>query len=245
MLEVIRLHKLPLDRIVHVEIMATETIPAEFPSVMEWKAYADQKIFERYGIQVEHIKAKKTFEDLFYSVPKRKPKNQHRQGEIRGFPSLRSQWCSKELKVNLLKQLNRGNVQYIGIAADEVKRHGQLTEYIRSPLVEYGVTEAECMTICRSLDLLAPNYLQAKRSGCWFCPAQPVDQLRKLRKQHQDLWELLVKWDKDSPIPFRHAGLGKRVVTVAMFDKRFRLEDRGVLGKNEMFTWKGLENYEE
>ena len=244
MLEIIRQYSMPIDRIVHVEIMATDSIPAELPEVIEWKAYADQKIFERYGMKVEHVTAKKTFEELFYSIPRRRPENKHMQGMIRGFPSLRSQWCSKELKVNLLKQLNRGNVQYIGIAADEIKRQSQLTDLIRSPLVEHGVTEQECMEICRKIGLLAPNYIQSKRSGCWFCPAQPVNQLRLLRAQHRELWELLLIWDKVSPIPFRHAGLGKRVVTVDMFDKRFRLEEQGVLEKDTMFMWKDLELYQ-
>ena len=51
---------MPLDRIVHVEIMATDTIPADLPPMMEFKTKADEIIKERYGIEVEHLHNKKT-----------------------------------------------------------------------------------------------------------------------------------------------------------------------------------------
>ena len=151
MLEVIAEHNMPLDRIVHVEIMATETIPADLPEVVDWKQYADNIILQRYGIPVEHIRASQTYEELFYTVPCRTKRNAHMQGTIKGFPSLQSQWCSEALKIRVMEKAFRNAVQYIGIAADEPKRFGQLTENIRSPLVEHGVTEAMCMGICRDI----------------------------------------------------------------------------------------------
>lgn len=67
----------PLDRIVHAEVWATETIPADLPPMVEFKAKADAIIKERWGIEVEHVCAmrdgkKLTYEDLFYHVPVRK-----------------------------------------------------------------------------------------------------------------------------------------------------------------------------
>ena len=44
MLEVIKQHDLPLDRIVHVEIMATPTIHADLPPMLEFKSKADKII---------------------------------------------------------------------------------------------------------------------------------------------------------------------------------------------------------
>lgn len=245
MLEVIADHGLPLDRIVHVEIMATRDIPADLPEVTAWKEKADAIIKQRYGIQVEHISGGVTFEEMFRSVPRRRAFNQDKQGQILGFPSLRSQWCSKALKVYVMRKLNNAGstVQYIGIAADEPKRFRQLNDRIRSPLVEYGVTEQDCFEICKSTELLAPTYLQSKRSGCWFCPAQPVNQLRILRKEYPALWAKLLEWDKESPIPFRHAGIGKREVTVSAFDKRFALEEAGLIPDQGFFRWSKLDEY--
>lgn len=50
---------LPLDRIVHAEVWATETIPADLPPMVEFKKKADKIIKERYGIEVEHVYATK------------------------------------------------------------------------------------------------------------------------------------------------------------------------------------------
>jgi hypothetical protein len=50
---------LPLDRIIHAEIWATETIPADLPPMVEFKKKADKIIKERYGIGVEHVCATK------------------------------------------------------------------------------------------------------------------------------------------------------------------------------------------
>ena len=50
---------LPLDRIVHAEVWATDTIPADLPPMVEFKAHADKIIKQRYGIEVEHICALK------------------------------------------------------------------------------------------------------------------------------------------------------------------------------------------
>lgn len=66
---------LPLDRIVTSEIWATETIPADLPPMVEFKAKADEIIKARWGIEVEHFtcslangirKPKVTYEDVFY-----------------------------------------------------------------------------------------------------------------------------------------------------------------------------------
>lgn len=71
---------LPLDRIVHAEVWATDTIPADLPPMVEFKKFADQVIKFRYGIDVEHIHAvdkngeKLTYEKMFYHKPVRKAK---------------------------------------------------------------------------------------------------------------------------------------------------------------------------
>lgn len=70
----------PLDRIVHAEVWATDTIHADLPPMVEFKAKADAIIKERWGIEVEHVCAmrdgkKLTYEDLFYHIPVKKCKS--------------------------------------------------------------------------------------------------------------------------------------------------------------------------
>lgn len=218
MLEVIKQYDMPLDRIVHVEIMATDTIPADLPPMMEFKAKADKIIKERYGIEVEHLRGKWSYEQFFYH--RRTAKAKHRAGEIYGFPMMNGAWCNNMLKTATMKSIERGNITYIGIAADEPNRFHNLTDRKRSPLVEYGVTEAECRKICERLDLLSPIYTQSTRGGCWFCHNQGLQQLRLLRKQYPEYWKLMLKWDNDSPVTFKPDGM-----TVHLFEERFANED--------------------
>jgi hypothetical protein len=70
----------PLDRIVHAEVWATDTIPADLPPMVEFKAVADKWIKDRYGIEVEHLRAKQTYEWQFYQHTKC---NEKRQDESR------------------------------------------------------------------------------------------------------------------------------------------------------------------
>ena len=83
MLEIIKQHNMPLDRIIHVEIMATDTIPADLPPMMEFKSKADKIIKERYGIEVEHIHTPKSYEECFYTRVSKRAKPEY-AGGIRG-----------------------------------------------------------------------------------------------------------------------------------------------------------------
>lgn len=80
MLEVIRSRGLPLDRITTTDVWATDTIPANLPPMMAFKERMDQRIWEMYHIEVEHLCAmnkdgtKKTYEQMFYHVPVRRSK---------------------------------------------------------------------------------------------------------------------------------------------------------------------------
>lgn len=224
---------LPLDRIVHAEVWATDTIPADLPEMVEFKKKADKIIFEKFGLNVEHIRSEITFEELFYKKWKSGSKN---EGKIYGFPTIAAKACTSQLKTNLLKKSQKNCITYIGIAIDEPARFHNFTENIKSPLVEAGWTEEMCRKWCEDNDLLSPIYTTASRGGCWFCPNQRVEQLRLLRKNHPDLWELLLKWDGDSPVSFKADGH-----TVHDFDRRFKTEENGIIPHGKKFRWSMLD----
>lgn len=110
-LEAIRILGLPLDRIVHAEVWATDTIPADLPPMVEFKKKADKIILERYGIVVEHICAVErererplSFERQFYSIRN----NKRIGGEcIYGFPMVRGPWCNSKLKLAALERIEK------------------------------------------------------------------------------------------------------------------------------------------
>lgn len=148
----------------------------------------------------------------------------------------RGQWCLQQLKLPALAKIGKNNIQYIGIAADEPNRFGQLSDKKKSPLVEAGWTEADCRKWCEDNNLLSPIYTTATRGGCWFCHNQGVNQLRLLRKNYPEYWALMLKWDKDSPVTFHADGH-----TVHDFDARFALEDEGLISKDERWSWSYLD----
>lgn len=227
-----------LDRIVTAEVWATDTIPADLPPMVEFKAKADKIIKERYGIEVEHIRSKWTYESCFYQphIYKNAKVAFPEKNGIYGFPVRVGAWCNSRLKVSALPKWNKNSTVYLGIAADEPKRFHNLTETKKSPLVEAGWDEAYCRQWCEENDLLSPIYTTSTRGGCWFCHNQFVNQLRLLRKNYPDLWRLMLKWDKDSPVSFHADGH-----TVHDFDRRFALEDEGFIVPGESFRWKMLD----
>ena len=228
---------LPLDRIIHAEVWATDTIPADLPEMVEFKEKADAIIKDRYGIEVEHISSEVSYEEQFY---KRRFNKKKEIDCIYGFPCVRGAWCNDRLKTGLLKKINKGNICYIGIASDEPNRFHNLTDEKISPLVEAGWTEDMCREWCIKNDLLSPIYTTATRGGCWFCHNQGVDQLRILRKTYPEYWALMLKWDLDRPVPFHADGH-----TVHDFEKRFAFEDKGIVPCDRKFRWNMLEAVQE
>lgn len=118
MLDVIHSRGLPLDRITTTDVWATDTIPANLPPMQEFKDRMDQRIWDMYRIQVEHLCAtnkdgsKKTYEQMFYHVPVRRSqygqvereRDGLRPGSILGFPDLWNPWCQAGLKRNAYAQ---------------------------------------------------------------------------------------------------------------------------------------------
>ena len=226
----------PLDRIVHAEVWATDTIPADLPPMVEFKAKADAIIKERWGIEVEHIHSEYTYEQRFYH--RRGKRTKYSPGGNQGWPRMLGAWCNSQVKMPPLRAVEKGgNIVYIGIAADEPNRFHSLTETKKSPLVEAGWEESFCRKWCEENDLLSPIYTTVTRGGCWFCHNQGVNQLRLLRKNYPDLWALMLKWDSDSPVTFKADGH-----TVRDFDRRFQMEDDGLISPDDrVFRWEMLD----
>lgn len=190
------------------------------------------------------------------------------QGLPTGFPLQRGPWCQKlkhiwvpgihQPKGTMVPEAQdrvlegptpRGGtniVEYLGIAADEPKRFGQLSDRKRAPLVEFGIEEGLCGLYCQYEGILAPVYETGCRDGCWFCHNQGVNQLRLLRKEYPELWALLLKWDTDSPVYFKPGKPDKSGKptsrTVHDYDRRFQMEDEGLLIPGDRrFRWEMLD----
>ncbi len=114
--------------------------------------------------------------------------------------------------------------RYVGIAAmssiaslDRVRNRAD--DHVH-PLVDWGMTEADCLAYCyeRGYDW-GGLYERFRRVSCWCCPLQSLPELRALRKHYPDLWQKLREWDEKTWRKFR------RDYSVEELDIRFDFED--------------------
>lgn len=136
--------------------------------------------------------------------------------------SLKTHLINKE--VNRLKA-EKNALHYVGIAADEVKRCKQ-EQY---PLVEWGITEAQALQICYNHGFdFGGLYEIYHRVSCWCCPLQRIDELRKLRHHHPQLWEKLREMDDRARAQFGSGPLGqfKQNWSIERLEERFALEEK-------------------
>lgn len=158
MLEVIKSRGLPLDRITTTDVWATDTIPANLPPMTAFKERMDQRIWEMYHIEVEHLCAmnkdgtKKTYEQMFYHVPVRRSQTGQvererererdglRAGSILGFPDLWNPWCQAGLKRNAHAQ---SPGKYYGIPS---KYPVQLVPETQNSIREQESRDGHCPT---------------------------------------------------------------------------------------------------
>ena len=106
-----------LDRIVHAEIWATDTIPADLPPMVEFKAKADAIIKERYGIEVEHIYAVRGGS----RTPTKSVSTQDLKRESSLVQSKGSQWSSEDGASTLNTETK---LTYESIFYRKIKRRG-------------------------------------------------------------------------------------------------------------------------
>ena len=116
-----------------------------------------------------------------------------------GWPGIKVRWCTRQLKTNLItKEVNRlkkekNALHYIGIVTDEAKRRKNDPNH-RYPLVEWGITEAQALQIRYDWGFdFGGLYRIYHCASCWCCPFQRIDEPRKLRWHHPELWGRL--WD--------------------------------------------------
>lgn len=148
--------------------MFTDTIPLIAKSHYEY-IIKTAEYFRSLGADV-HIVSGMTYYEYVTHIAKRGKY----KGMIFGFPYFKSGQCGfkRDSKLKALAGCDVGSYDYedIGIAVDEVARHGQLTDKKRSILCEEGITEAIAKRIVLGRGLLSPHYGRANRDGCALCP---------------------------------------------------------------------------
>ena len=181
-----------------------------------------EKLEKYIGRPITRLKSNYDFEYLLLEhMPKRRnPELFGRKGYSWGGP--RNRWCTAMLKTRIIDRFLRDLAkeytikQYVGIAVDEPQRIKGLTY----PLVEWGMTEADCLAYCKERGFDWDGlYDIFHRVSCWCCPLQSFDELRKLRKHFPELWAKLGEWDEKTWRTFL------KKYSVKQLDIRFAFEE--------------------
>lgn len=227
-----------------IDAVLTADTGMEFPEMYKHLKKVDRYLYQHRGIHITYLRHPKGFEYMMFDDPKKRASTIETRKKFgvplygNGWPGLRVRWCTGQLKTHLIeKEINRlkGNreaVQYVGIAADEAYR----VKDKRYPLVEWGINEEDALQICYEhgfdWDGLYKIY---DRCSCWCCPFQRIDELRRLRHHHPELWKRLQRMDKRALAQFGDSPLGrfKDNWTVAQLEHRFAMEDRKNAASNK------------
>ena len=192
-----------------------------------------EKLEKDIGRPIVHICADHTFEHLLLNHEVRVKINKDvMERNHRGYswPGPVNRWCTKELKEipreKFLAPLKEKYdiIEYVGLAADEgyrLERKNNMREGQRHPLVDWGMTEADCLKYCYDHGYDWEGlYYYFERVSCWCCPLQPLSQLRILYRQFPELWATLKAWDEKSWRKY------KPEYSIAELEQRFDFEER-------------------
>jgi len=211
----------------------------DFPEMEAHIAKLDDHLYRERGIRITTLRHPKGFEYLMFDIPLQQQRAIARRIAMGvppqgyGWPGTRVRWCTGQLKTHLInKEINRlkqgrNSISCIGIAADEAHRCKD-DPHKRYPLVEWGITEVQTLQVCyhRGFDF-GGLYEIYHRASCWNCPLQRIEELRKLRHHHPELWARLLDMDNRARAQFGPGPLGqfKRNWSVERLEERFSKED--------------------
>lgn len=227
---------LMIERGMPIDVVLSADTGMEFPEMYAHLAKVDEYLFRERGLHITTLRHPKGFEYLMFDEPKQKARcieNRARLGIPpygNGWPGIKVRWCTGQLKTHLInKEVNRIKgkyhaLHYVGIALDEAER----CKDEQYPLVSWGITEAQALQICYDRGFnFGGLYEIYRRASCWCCPFQRIDELRKLRHHHPELWTKLLEMDNRARAQFGVGPLGqfKQRWSVEQLEARFAKED--------------------
>lgn len=156
------------------------------------------------GIKITRIRSPKDF-DYWLKVYK---------GVL---PSPQNRWCTRELKLKPFQDYLKQDIvfSYVAIRADEKRKgfisreKGNITPVY--PFVEDGITLNDVIDILNKSGLGLPDYYSwRKRSGCYFCFYQTLEEWRGLKKHHPDKFQKACAYEENHADGRIYTWCGKR-----------------------------------
>lgn len=218
-----------LDEGMRIDLILFCDTGVEFPAMYRHLDKLERDI----GRSITRISSYHTFDHYMLDhevMVKHKSNLKHEKRQHRGYgwSGPLNRWCTKELKEipreRFLRPLREkfDIIEYVGLAADEgyrLERENNKRESCRHPLVDWGMTEADCLEYCYKRGYTWEGlYNYFDRVSCWCCPLQPLAELKILYRHFPELWATLKEWDRRSWRKF------KPTYSVQELEKRFDFE---------------------
>ena len=182
---------MPIDRILFCDT------GMEFPALYKYVERMNEYTTKTIGVKIETLKPKTTWDDWFYGKISRGAN----MGKLRGWPLMAFHcWWSREAKFKLMDPICKGNIRYMGFAADEKKRveAGHQNAGYVFPLADWGWTEHDALEYLKKRGWAEQYHLDFNRTGCYLCPKQKETSLRTLCKKYPEEWKKLMKYATDT-----------------------------------------------
>lgn len=189
------------------------------------ETYATIERFQREtGAHVHTIKPPHDF--VYYAAEKPltriRTKKTARMTQGYGWPAPFRRWCTK-IKTTTLERFKKERfpgcaiTTCIGIAADEPKRIRHFPN-VRYPLIEWGMTEADCLAYCRARGYFPPGhpYDHLKRVSCYACPLCSNADIAYLIRHRPELWANIKALEKKIGFTWKYPNRG-----TAYFESKF------------------------
>lgn len=188
----------------------------EFPQMYE---HID-KVEHYIGRKITRLKAENSFEYMMHDYTKTKGERLGQKGN--GWATMLVRWCTIYHKQNVQQKYTKGinHISYIGIAADEPKRHRCIQKHQRHPLFRLGNHRKHgIVNLLQTWVYMGGLYEDFGRVSCWCCPLKSLNELRVLYHKYPALWEKLKELDSKSWNQFRAD------YSVQQLEEKFQRED--------------------
>lgn len=225
------------DSLAMILILIYEEFPLDeiifYDTGKEFKAIYDIRdrmvpTFEKKRIKYTELHAKQSFDYFTYDHPVKSNKTGkiHKHGY--GWCGARCRWGTTQ-KINTIeKHIGEGNVEYVGIAHDEIARLQKRRNGIKMmPLAGWGMTERDCLNYCynRGFDWKEGEqklYNILDRVSCWCCRNKNLKELKNIYQYLPQYWNQIKSMQQRIPEPYYING--KTIMSIYDLEKRFARE---------------------
>jgi 3'-phosphoadenosine 5'-phosphosulfate sulfotransferase (PAPS reductase)/FAD synthetase len=187
----------------------------EYPETYAYIERFSDYIEKNWGMRVNKLTLKEDwkFERWFYG----KYLYGKNEGKMRGFPRVLGHCYLSRQKGRTLDRYDRSAQRYLGIGWNERHRVGT-NPMLLYPLVEWKVTEEDCVDFLKEIDLYPKHKNYYTRQGCYWCPKQSKKSAYSLYIRHPDLWNKLKELEKLSPHGWNLPGRETNEIELQVFE---------------------------